>query len=404
MEDIFAIQSEIAQEIADSLQAKLSPAEATKLATAPTKDTAAYDLFLKGEFEERVANSISGRNHSTRQRAGTGSDCAGPEFCTGHRATGYLPATASLVDRSVERSGVDGGRQIGKTGADPRARSRRSTCRARSVLLLRLPRYEPALTEFRRAIELQPNNSLALQLCRLCPSATGKWDRTLEELKRSIDLNPRDPYTRAGSRRPMSFAHVERSGRRCPACPHNRPARGHRHAYVAAEFSEPYGNAQEPLRLLATFPPDDLLLPNTGMFDMVIGTRGQTFVLGRDFNAALKACETGTVARTNEWQRFAAKAGIRVLAGDVTGAHADAEKARELLEARLREQPNDFRSLRALSWVYLALDRKADAINIARHTLDLLPPEKDAVLGSGNLAPWPRFRRRPVLRRKPCRI
>jgi len=57
MKDVFAIQSEIAQEIADSLQAKLSPAEATKLATAPTKDTAAYDLFLKGEFEQRVANS-----------------------------------------------------------------------------------------------------------------------------------------------------------------------------------------------------------------------------------------------------------------------------------------------------------------------------------------------------------
>src|SRR5438270_305205 len=32
------------------------------------------------------------------------------------------------------------------------------------------------------------------------------------------------------------------------------------------------------------------------MFDMVIGTRGQTFVLARDFNAALKACERGTVA------------------------------------------------------------------------------------------------------------
>ena len=57
MKDVFAIQSEIAQEIADSLQAKLSPAEATKLATAPTKDTAAYDLFLKGEFEQRIANS-----------------------------------------------------------------------------------------------------------------------------------------------------------------------------------------------------------------------------------------------------------------------------------------------------------------------------------------------------------
>jgi TolB-like protein len=57
IKDVFAVESEVAQEIADSLQAKLSPAEATKLATAPTKDTRAYDLFLKGEFEGRVANS-----------------------------------------------------------------------------------------------------------------------------------------------------------------------------------------------------------------------------------------------------------------------------------------------------------------------------------------------------------
>ena len=57
MKDVFAVESEVAQEIADSFQAKLSPAEATKLATAPTKDTVAYDLFLKGEFEQRVANS-----------------------------------------------------------------------------------------------------------------------------------------------------------------------------------------------------------------------------------------------------------------------------------------------------------------------------------------------------------
>src|SRR4051812_47942869 len=57
MKDVFAIQSEVAQEIADSLQAKLSPAEVNTLATAPTKDTAAYDLFLKGEYEQRLADS-----------------------------------------------------------------------------------------------------------------------------------------------------------------------------------------------------------------------------------------------------------------------------------------------------------------------------------------------------------
>ena len=57
MKDVFAVESEVAQEIADSLQAKLSPAEASTLATAPTKDTAAYDLFLKGEYEQRLADS-----------------------------------------------------------------------------------------------------------------------------------------------------------------------------------------------------------------------------------------------------------------------------------------------------------------------------------------------------------
>ncbi len=55
-------------------------------------------------------------------------------------------------------------------------------------------------------------------------------------------------------------------------------------------------------------------------------------------------------------------------------------------KTRLRDHPHDIRSLRALSWVYLALNRKTDAINTARQAVELLPLEKDAVLGSGNLA------------------
>src|SRR5205823_3362506 len=55
--DIFAVESEVSQEIADALQAKLSPKEAIALAAAPTNDPEAYDLFLKGEYEEREAES-----------------------------------------------------------------------------------------------------------------------------------------------------------------------------------------------------------------------------------------------------------------------------------------------------------------------------------------------------------
>src|SRR5207245_25796 len=57
IKDVFAVESEVAQEIADSLQAKLSPAEANTLATAPTKDTEAYDLFLQRQSQLGAAHA-----------------------------------------------------------------------------------------------------------------------------------------------------------------------------------------------------------------------------------------------------------------------------------------------------------------------------------------------------------
>jgi TolB-like protein len=57
IQDIFAVESEVAQEIADSLRAKLSPAETNTLGAVPTKNTAAYDVFLKGEYELKLATS-----------------------------------------------------------------------------------------------------------------------------------------------------------------------------------------------------------------------------------------------------------------------------------------------------------------------------------------------------------
>jgi TolB-like protein/predicted Zn-dependent protease len=388
MKDVFAIQSEIAQEIADSLQAKLSPAEATKLATAPTKDTAAYDLFLKGEFEQRIANSTfrpESFDHAARwYKEAIARD---PNFALAIAQLAICQLRRHwLTDPLSEAEVMEAGR-LAKQALTLAPDLPEAHVAVGLFHYYGFREYEQALTEFQRALELRPNYSLALQFIAFVHRRQGKWDRTLDELKKSIDQDPRDPYVQGGLAETYIFLRrwkeAEDTARHALTIdPHEATAM----RMLLLSSLNRTGNAQEPLRLLATFPPDDLLLPNTGMFDMVIGTRGQTFVLGRDFNAALNACETGTVARTNEWQRFAAKAGIRVLAGDVTGAHADAEKARDLLEATLREQPNDFRSLRALSWVYLALGRKADAINIARHTLDLLPPEKDAVLGSGNLA------------------
>ncbi|HEU0275184.1 MAG TPA: tetratricopeptide repeat protein [Candidatus Udaeobacter sp.] len=388
LKDVFAIQTEVAQEIADSLQAKLSPAEASTVARAPTKDTQAYDLFLKGEFEQRIANSnFRPESFDQASRWYKEAIARDPNFALARAQLAICQLrrhwlTDPLTDAEVMEAG-----SLAKQALTLAPDLAEAHVALGLFYYYGFRQYESALTEFRRAIELQPNNALALSFVAFVHRRQGKWDLTLDELKRSIDLNPRDAYTIGGLAETDVFLRrwkeAEEAARKALTIdPHEATSM----RMLLLSSLNRTGDAREPLRILATFPPDDLLLPNTGMFDMVIGTRGQTFVLGRDFKAALKACETGAVATTNDWQRSAAKAGIRVLVGDFTDAQIDAQKALEPLESRLREHPQDFRALRALSWVYLALDRKADAINIARKTVELLPPEKDAVLGSGNLA------------------
>ena len=51
LDNIFGVEGEVAEKIAAALKAKLSPAETAQLAAVPTENKAAYDLFLRAEFQ-----------------------------------------------------------------------------------------------------------------------------------------------------------------------------------------------------------------------------------------------------------------------------------------------------------------------------------------------------------------
>src|SRR5216117_2536859 len=55
--DVLSVESEVAEQIADALRADLSPSESHVLAAAPTENTEAYDLFLRGQYEFHQAES-----------------------------------------------------------------------------------------------------------------------------------------------------------------------------------------------------------------------------------------------------------------------------------------------------------------------------------------------------------
>ncbi len=69
----------------------------------------------------------------------------------------------------------------------------------------------------------------------------------------------------------------------------------------------------------------------------------------------------------------------------LTKLASESEQVGEVLEAALRERPNDLNILTQLSWIYLALGRNAEALSAARRAANILPVEKDALLGSGVL-------------------
>ena len=387
MKDVFAIQSEVAQEIADSLHAKLSPAEARTLAIAPTKDPAAYDLFLKGEHEHRAAHSAQTAElfdrAATWYREAIGRD---PKFAL---AMAQLVVCRLRRHWLVEPSRESELSEIGRMAKDALTLA---PDLAEAHIALGVfhyygsRQYEPALAEFKRALELQPNNSEAIQFAAFVYRRQGQWERALDELGRSLEHDPRNASILGNVAQTYCFLRswkeAESTARRALAIdPHESTSI----AMWLVSCRNQGTDRREALRLLAAFPSGDLVVPNGGTYVNVIGRRAEDSILDRNFDAALETWETGLKATSNEWHRLSAKTLIHVLASNVTGSQANAHKALPLLEARLRDYPGELRSMRALSWVYLGLNRQEDALKIAQETLAQLPPEKDAPIGTANL-------------------
>ena len=390
IKDVFAVESEVAQEIADSLQAKLSPAEANTLATAPTKNTAAYDLFLKGEFEQRAANtSLKAESFDQATAWYQQAIALDPNFAL---------AYARLVECRMSRhwfieSFTEAELEEVKQMADHALVLAPDLAEAHVALgvfyYYGYRQYDQALAEFQRAIQLQPNNAQAIEYSGYVHRRQGQWTRCLEELRKALEIDPRSADVAGNLGQTYGLLRMwkdaERVARHAVSIdPYD--VIGMRALLLAILNGK--GDVDEAQKVLGTFPSDNkiIIASIAGDVGSVTGERAYTFVLGHKFEDALKVWGTTGGAPSDERRQASARSAIRVVAGDLSGATTDAEKAVRLLEERLRQRPNELVSLRQLSWSYLALNRSGDALKTARQLVDVLPPEKDALLGAANLA------------------
>ena len=185
--DIFAVESDIAKTIADTLQAKLTGSEKTAMASAPTDDPVAHELYLKGLhfWELRGENLLRAVEFYNQAIA---------------RDPNYALAYAGLGQTYILLPYY--------TGTDPKVAGPKARAAALKALELNPNLAEAhdalgkivytddidlqqAIREHQRAIELSPNNSSAHHWMGNGPLAgLGRLDEAIAEGKRSVELDP----------------------------------------------------------------------------------------------------------------------------------------------------------------------------------------------------------------------
>ena len=186
--DIFAVESEIAKNIADKLQARLTGSEAQAMSARPTENTEAYQLYLKGGFfwNKRTAKDFKTAITYFQQAI--------------DKDPGFALAYAGLADTYVLLSGFAAASPKeslpkAKAAAGKALELDNTLGEAHASLAQAVFAYDldfaKANQEFRRAIELNPNYATAHQwYAESGLAALGHFDEAIAEIRRALELDP----------------------------------------------------------------------------------------------------------------------------------------------------------------------------------------------------------------------
>jgi len=188
--DIFAVESEIATKIAETLKAKFTGTEKKAIAARPTENSEAHELYLKGRYflskrtEEGLKKSIECFNQAIEKDAGYGLAYSGLAD-----ANMYLVRLGFL--RGVSRRETY---ERAEAAATKALELDDNLAEAHASLALVKMEYEWDWTgserEFQRAIQLNPRFAEAHHQYSHYLTALGRSSESLAESIRALELDP----------------------------------------------------------------------------------------------------------------------------------------------------------------------------------------------------------------------
>ena len=187
LEDIFAIQTEIAKKVATKLKAQLVESEKIRLERKPAENTSTYMLYLKGRFFWNERNKESVNRAIECYSAAIKKDAS---FALGY--SGLADCYAVIGRNQYAQPGPS--YQSAKTYAlkalelDPNLAEAHTTLGAVQGDFEH--DQEAAEAEFKRAIELKPSYAWAHQLYSIYFRQNRRFEDAISENRRALELDP----------------------------------------------------------------------------------------------------------------------------------------------------------------------------------------------------------------------
>jgi serine/threonine protein kinase/tetratricopeptide (TPR) repeat protein len=378
LEDIFALQSELAQTITAQLKATLSTGEKAEIWKQPTQDLQAYDLYLRARAAMHAAGgTIPHENWNVAVSFLNRAIARDPKF-----SLAYCLLNEAYVLHY--RFGEDPSRQhlaAAKDAAETALRLEPNREEARLALARYyyhgLRDYPRAQQELSRIPSSAPHEVEFLTLASLLERRLGQLAASIRDGEKAVDLDPQDAslaaslaQTYAGLRRFRDSERVVNA-----ALARMRGAKPKGLLIVKSEAALATGNVEQARAAL-----DSIQDKHEMDYE---AARLWLYFIEKDYNGAkaLAAKATDEVKRRPDfWLILATLAHVEGEVNEERQANMEAKRSALLA---LVPRPDDPRLLGELAIAEAGLGEKEEALRHACRAAEMVPASVDAVVGPG---------------------
>ena len=379
--DVFAIQTDLAQKITDALQAKLSSAEKSRIERKPTENGEAYLAFVQAHNLQDAVEDLEKLKQSEQLYARAIQ--LDPMFALAIARYSQLESwIVHTFERTVER------REKARTLAQQALQLQPDLPEAHLAMGFSLyygdNNFEAALKEFEIAQRDLPNEAEGYLALGAIQRRLGKWPESTANLEKAASLNPKDSWVlqnlALSYQRLRDFDAANKTiDRALKVNPDSLGLWEVKSKLAIAEKGD-LSVAERAFQSVKSLPMNDLEKLR------VAGGRADVFLLERKYQEGLREAESlsdGLLAGVPAalCAKYYLVGFARRALHDEAGAQAALLKAKDLLEAQLKQSPDSPDLRIQLAKVLAYLGEKDAALNEARRAAQILPESKDAFGG-----------------------